>query len=152
VPTGTPANYRPEWPMYPPADRAVVEESGTVKWYNAMKGWASSPQTGYRRRRRRIRSCGLARFRAGEDPTRIKTPRAPFSPPSGVAPIDALDLTQPGQGIHIPEHPEPVSRRRSALRGICIGCRDGGDVYGAGNPQILTKTLALSDVSLTVQQ
>jgi hypothetical protein len=25
--------------MYPPADRAVVEESGTVKWYNAMKGF-----------------------------------------------------------------------------------------------------------------
>jgi hypothetical protein len=29
--------------MYPPADRAAVEESGTVKWYNAMKGLASSP-------------------------------------------------------------------------------------------------------------
>jgi cold shock CspA family protein len=25
--------------MYPPADRAAVEESGTVKWYNAMKGF-----------------------------------------------------------------------------------------------------------------
>jgi CspA family cold shock protein len=25
--------------MYPPADRAVVEESGTVKWYNAMEGF-----------------------------------------------------------------------------------------------------------------
>ena len=25
--------------MDPPADRAVVEESGTVKWYNAMKGF-----------------------------------------------------------------------------------------------------------------
>jgi CspA family cold shock protein len=24
--------------MYPPADGAAVEESGTVKWYNAMKG------------------------------------------------------------------------------------------------------------------
>jgi len=25
--------------MYPPADRAAVEESGTVKWYNAVKGF-----------------------------------------------------------------------------------------------------------------
>jgi cold shock CspA family protein len=25
--------------MYPPADRAAVGESGTVKWYNAMKGF-----------------------------------------------------------------------------------------------------------------
>jgi hypothetical protein len=25
--------------MYPPADQAVVEESGTVKWYNAEKGF-----------------------------------------------------------------------------------------------------------------
>ena len=24
--------------MYPPAARAAVEESGTVKWYNAIKG------------------------------------------------------------------------------------------------------------------
>jgi cold shock protein len=30
---------RPERPMYPPADQAAVEESGTVKWYNAMKGF-----------------------------------------------------------------------------------------------------------------
>jgi CspA family cold shock protein len=25
--------------MYPPADRAAVEESGTVKWYNSVKGF-----------------------------------------------------------------------------------------------------------------
>jgi cold shock CspA family protein len=25
--------------MYPPADRAAVEESGTVKWYNTVKGF-----------------------------------------------------------------------------------------------------------------
>ena len=25
--------------MHPPTDRAAVEESGTVKWYNAMKGF-----------------------------------------------------------------------------------------------------------------
>jgi CspA family cold shock protein len=25
--------------MYPPTDQAVVEESGTVKWYNAEKGF-----------------------------------------------------------------------------------------------------------------
>ena len=25
--------------MYPPTDRAAVEVSGTVKWYNAMKGF-----------------------------------------------------------------------------------------------------------------
>jgi CspA family cold shock protein len=26
-------------PVYPPADQAAVEESGTVKWYNALKGF-----------------------------------------------------------------------------------------------------------------
>lgn len=26
-------------PVYPPANQAAVEESGTVKWYNAMKGY-----------------------------------------------------------------------------------------------------------------
>jgi cold shock protein len=26
-------------PVYPPADQAAVEECGTVKWYNAMKGF-----------------------------------------------------------------------------------------------------------------
>jgi CspA family cold shock protein len=30
---------RPERSAYPPADRATVEESGTVKWYNATKGF-----------------------------------------------------------------------------------------------------------------
>ena len=30
---------RPERPVYPPADQTAVEESGTVKWYNAMKGF-----------------------------------------------------------------------------------------------------------------
>jgi hypothetical protein len=30
-----PRRARPERPIYPPADRAAVEESGTVKWYNA---------------------------------------------------------------------------------------------------------------------
>jgi cold shock protein len=30
---------RPERPVYPPTDQAAVEESGTVKWYNAMKGF-----------------------------------------------------------------------------------------------------------------
>jgi len=30
---------RPERSMYPPADGAAVEESGTVKWYNATKGF-----------------------------------------------------------------------------------------------------------------
>ena len=34
-----PRRARPERPLYPPADRAAVEESGTVKWYNAMKGF-----------------------------------------------------------------------------------------------------------------
>ena len=34
-----PRRARPERPIYPPADRAAVEESGTVKWYNAMKGF-----------------------------------------------------------------------------------------------------------------
>ena len=34
-----PRRARPERPMYPPADQAAVEESGTVKWYNAMKGF-----------------------------------------------------------------------------------------------------------------
>ena len=34
-----PRRARPERPMYPPATGATVEESGTVKWYNAMKGF-----------------------------------------------------------------------------------------------------------------
>jgi len=34
---GSPRRVRPERPMYPLADRAAVEEPGTVKWYNAMK-------------------------------------------------------------------------------------------------------------------
>ena len=34
-----PRRARPERPMYPPAGQAAVEESGTVKWYNAMKGF-----------------------------------------------------------------------------------------------------------------
>jgi cold shock protein len=34
-----PRRARPDRPMYPPADRATVEESGTVKWYNAMRGF-----------------------------------------------------------------------------------------------------------------
>jgi cold shock protein len=34
-----PRRPRPERPMHPPTDRAAVEVSGTVKWYNAMKGF-----------------------------------------------------------------------------------------------------------------
>jgi CspA family cold shock protein len=34
-----PRRPRPERPAYPQADRATVEELGTVKWYNAMKGF-----------------------------------------------------------------------------------------------------------------
>jgi CspA family cold shock protein len=34
-----PRRPRPERAMYPQADRAAVEESGTVKWYSAMKGF-----------------------------------------------------------------------------------------------------------------
>ena len=34
-----PRRARSERPIYPPADQAAVEESGTVKWYNAMKGF-----------------------------------------------------------------------------------------------------------------
>ena len=30
---------RPERPMYPTTDQAAVEESGTVKWYNSMRGF-----------------------------------------------------------------------------------------------------------------
>ncbi|MGA8761212.1 MAG: cold-shock protein, partial [Stellaceae bacterium] len=30
---------RPERPVYPPANQTAVEESGTVKWYNATKGF-----------------------------------------------------------------------------------------------------------------
>jgi CspA family cold shock protein len=30
---------RPERPVYPPADQAAIEEAGTVKWYNAVKGF-----------------------------------------------------------------------------------------------------------------
>ena len=34
-----PRRARPERPAYPPADRAAVEELGTVKWYNDTKGF-----------------------------------------------------------------------------------------------------------------
>ena len=34
-----PRRARPDRPVYPPTDQAVVEESGTVKWYNATKGF-----------------------------------------------------------------------------------------------------------------
>jgi CspA family cold shock protein len=34
-----PRRPRPERPAYPSADRAAVEELGTVKWYNASKGF-----------------------------------------------------------------------------------------------------------------
>jgi CspA family cold shock protein len=34
-----PRRARPERPIYPAATPAAVEESGTVKWYNAMKGF-----------------------------------------------------------------------------------------------------------------
>jgi len=34
-----PRRPRPERPAYPPADRDTVEELGTVKWYNATKGF-----------------------------------------------------------------------------------------------------------------
>jgi CspA family cold shock protein len=36
---GPPRRARPERPVYPPADQAAVEESGTVKWYNAVRGF-----------------------------------------------------------------------------------------------------------------
>jgi CspA family cold shock protein len=34
-----PRRARPERPAYPQADRATVEELGTVKWYNDTKGF-----------------------------------------------------------------------------------------------------------------
>jgi CspA family cold shock protein len=34
-----PRRARPERPAYPPVDRPTVEELGTVKWYNATKGF-----------------------------------------------------------------------------------------------------------------
>jgi cold shock protein len=34
-----PRPARPERTAYPPADQATVEELGTVKWYNATKGF-----------------------------------------------------------------------------------------------------------------
>jgi len=34
-----PRRPRPERPDYPRADRPTVEELGTVKWYNATKGF-----------------------------------------------------------------------------------------------------------------
>jgi len=34
-----PRRARPERPAYPPVDRPTVEEFGTVKWYNAEKGF-----------------------------------------------------------------------------------------------------------------
>ena len=35
----TPRRARPERPMYPADNQAAVEEVGTVKWYNAEKGF-----------------------------------------------------------------------------------------------------------------
>jgi cold shock protein len=34
-----PRRPRPERPVYPPAERSSVEQLGTVKWYNATKGF-----------------------------------------------------------------------------------------------------------------
>ena len=34
-----PRRARPDRPMYPSANQAAVEEVGTVKWYNAVKGF-----------------------------------------------------------------------------------------------------------------
>jgi cold shock protein len=34
-----PRRSRPERPIYPSANQAAVEEIGTVKWYNAVKGF-----------------------------------------------------------------------------------------------------------------
>ena len=34
-----PRRARPERPMYPSANQAAVEEVGTVKWYNAVRGF-----------------------------------------------------------------------------------------------------------------
>jgi CspA family cold shock protein len=34
-----PRRARPERSVYPPADQAAIEESGTIKWYNAIKGF-----------------------------------------------------------------------------------------------------------------
>ncbi len=39
APQEQPRPVRSERPAYPPADRATVEEFGTVKWYNAAKGF-----------------------------------------------------------------------------------------------------------------
>jgi cold shock CspA family protein len=44
-----PRRARPERPMYSPATRAAVEESGTVKWYNAMNQTVRALATDYRR-------------------------------------------------------------------------------------------------------
>jgi cold shock protein len=42
-----PRRPRPERPAYPPVDRPTVEELGTVKWYNATKGFGFiSPDQG----------------------------------------------------------------------------------------------------------
>jgi CspA family cold shock protein len=35
----TPRRARPERPMYPAPNQASVEENGTVKWYNAVRGF-----------------------------------------------------------------------------------------------------------------
>ncbi len=59
-----PRRARPERPMYPPADRAAVEESGTVKWYNAMKGFGFKGVWLYRLRSGR-QGYLCARFGAG---------------------------------------------------------------------------------------
>jgi CspA family cold shock protein len=39
APQEPPRRGRPERPLYPSDNQAAVEESGTVKWYNAVKGF-----------------------------------------------------------------------------------------------------------------
>ena len=39
APQEMPRRGRPERPIYPSANQAVVEEIGTVKWYNAVRGF-----------------------------------------------------------------------------------------------------------------
>ena len=72
-----PRRARPERPMYPPADRAAVEEAGTVKWYNAIKGFGFIASD-----RRADGSIGYRR--SGRSPSVTNFLKCSLSPPVNV--------------------------------------------------------------------
>ena len=77
--------------MYPPADRAAVEESGTVKWYNAMKGFGfiASDRGGKDIfvHASALDRAGIAGLTEGQRPNRRDHPTGNTSAPVGELPV-----------------------------------------------------------------